>query len=275
MNISAKEVQELRKISGAGMMECKSALSEANGDVDLAFKLLREKGIAKAEKKSAREANEGLIGIMVKNQLATMVEINSETDFVSRNAEFHKLVYEILEISLENNEDYEKTRSLASEIISQGVGKIGENIVLRRIDIMRGKVFSYIHNNVADNLGKIGVLLTLECENDDLNDIGKKLSMHIAASSPKSISVDDLDEDIIESEKNIITEQLKGSGKSEEIVKKMLTGKMKKFFDEVTLMGQKFVMDPSISITEYLEQSSYSLGSKVKVKKFLRYEIGN
>tara|TARA_Y100000817_G_scaffold293773_1_gene267038 strand:+ start:305 stop:1132 length:828 start_codon:yes stop_codon:yes gene_type:complete len=275
MNISAKEVQELRKISGAGMMECKSALSEANGDVDVAFKLLREKGIAKAEKKSAREANEGLIGIMVKNQLATMVEINSETDFVSRNAEFHKLVYEILEISLENNEDYEKTRSLASEIISQGVGKIGENIVLRRIDIMRGKVFSYIHNNVADNLGKIGVLLTLECENDDLNDIGKKLSMHIAASSPKSISVDDLDEDIIESEKNIITEQLKGSGKSEEIVKKMLTGKMKKFFDEVTLMGQKFVMDPSISITEYLEQSSHSLGSKVKVKKFLRYEIGN
>ena len=275
MNISAKEVQELRKISGAGMMECKSALSEANGDVDVAFKLLREKGIAKAEKKSAREANEGLIGIMVKNQLATMVEINSETDFVSRNAEFHKLVYEILEISLENNKDYEKTRSLASEIISQGVGKIGENIVLRRIDIMRGKVFSYIHNNVADNLGKIGVLLTLECENDDLNDIGKKLSMHIAASSPKSISVDDLDEDIIESEKNIITEQLKGSGKSEEIVKKMLTGKMKKFFDEVTLMGQKFVMDPSISITEYLEQSSHSLGSKVKVKKFLRYEIGN
>ena len=275
MNISAKEVQELRKISGAGMMECKSALSEANGDVDVAFKLLREKGIAKAEKKSAREANEGLIGIMVKNQLATMVEINSETDFVSRNAEFHKLVYEILEISLENNEDYEKTRTLASEIISQGVGKIGENIVLRRIDIMRGKVFSYIHNNVADNLGKIGVLLTLECENDDLNDIGKKLSMHIAASSPKSISVDDLDEDIIESEKNIITEQLKGSGKSEEIVEKMLTGKMKKFFDEVTLMGQKFVMDPSISITEYLEQSSHSLGSKVKVKKFLRYEIGN
>ena len=205
---------------------------------------------------------------MVKNQLATMVEINSETDFVSRNAEFHKLVYEILEISLENNEDYEKTRTLASEIISQGVGKIGENIVLRRIDIMRGKVFSYIHNNVADNLGKIGVLLTLECENDDLNDIGKKLSMHIAASSPKSISVDDLDEDIIESEKNIITEQLKGSGKSEEIVEKMLTGKMKKFFDEVTLMGQKFVMDPSISITEYLEQSSHSLGSKVKVKNF-------
>ena len=275
MNISAKEVQELRKISGAGMMECKSALSEANGDVDVAFKLLREKGIAKAEKKSAREANEGLIGIMVKNQLATMVEINSETDFVSRNAEFHKLVYEILAISLENNEDYEKTRTLASEIISQGVGKIGENIVLRRIDIMRGKVFSYIHNNVADNLGKIGVLLTLECENDDLNDIGKKLSMHIAASSPKSISVDDLDEDIIESEKNIITEQLKSSGKSEEIVKKMLTGKMKKFYDEVTLMGQKFVMDPSISITEYLEQSSHSLGSKVKVKKFLRYEIGN
>ena len=275
MNISAKEVQELRKISGAGMMECKSALSEANGDVDLAFKLLREKGIAKAEKKSAREANEGLIGIMVKNQLATMVEINSETDFVSRNAEFHKLVYEILEISLENNKDYEKTRSLASEIISQGVGKIGENIVLRRIDIMRGKVFSYIHNNVADNLGKIGVLLTLECENDDLNDIGKKLSMHIAASSPKSISVDDLDEDIIESEKNIITEQLKGSGKPDEIVKKMLPGKMKKFYDEVTLMGQKFVIDPSISITEYLEQSSHSLGSKVKVKKFLRYEIGN
>ena len=275
MNISAKEVQELRKISGAGMMECKSALSEANGDVDVAFKLLREKGIAKAEKKSAREANEGLIGIMVKNQLATMVEINSETDFVSRNAEFHKLVYEILAISLENNEDYEKTRTLASEIISQGVGKIGENIVLKRIDIMRGRVFSYIHNNVAENLGKIGVLLSLECENDDLNDIGKKLSMHIAASSPKSISVDDLDKDIIEVEKNIITEQLKGSGKPEEIVKKMLTGKMKKFFDEVTLMGQKFVMDPSISITEYLEQSSHSLGSKVKVKKFLRYEIGN
>ena len=275
MSISAKEVQELRKMSGAGMMECKSALSEANGNVDSAFKLLREKGIAKAEKKSSRDANEGLIGILIKNNHASIVEINSETDFVSRNSEFQKLVTDILTLSMNNKDLDEKTKSDASKLINEAIGKIGENIVLKRVATMKGNLFTYMHNSIADNMGKIGVILSLDCENKNIEEIGKNICMHIAASSPKSISTQDLDQSIVKNEKDILRQQLKDTGKPDSILEKMMDGKMKKFYEENTLLNQKFVMDPSITVNEYITQCAKELGYDISVKEYLRFELGN
>ena len=274
MSISAKEVQELRKMSGAGMMECKSALNDSNGDVKKAFKLLREKGIAKAEKKSSREANEGLIGIKYAKEGASIVEINSETDFVSRNKEFQALVNKILDISLDQKGD-NKIIEDCKDLISDAVGKIGENIVFKRADYLDGNIHTYVHNKIDDGLGKIGVLLKLSGSEKDLSDLGKKLCMHIAAASPLSISEEDLDEKYLEAEKEIIEKQLKDSGKPANIVEKMLQGKINKIFEDVTLLKQKFVMDQSLSIEDYLKSVSEELGETISVNKFVRYELGN
>jgi len=274
MSISAKEVQELRKMSGAGMMECKSALNDSNGNVKEAFKLLREKGIAKAEKKSSREANEGLIGIKNTKEGATIIEINSETDFVSRNKEFQELVYKILDMSMDHKGD-NKILDDCKDLISDAVGKIGENIVFKRSDYLDGNIHTYIHNKIDDGLGKIGVLLKLGSSEKDLSDVGKKLCMHIAAASPLSISEKDLDSKYLESEKEIIEKQLKDSGKPTKIVEKMLKGKINKIFEEVTLLKQKFVMDQSLSIDDYLKSVSDEVGENITVDKFVRYELGN
>ena len=272
--ISAKEVQELRKISGAGMMECKSALNESGGDLSQAFKLLREKGIAKAEKKSSRDANEGLVGVKVINNKASIVEINSETDFVSRNSEFHKLVNSILDISIAREDTDLDSKQEVIDLINDAVGKIGENIVLRRSNSFTGNVYSYVHNCVSDGLGKIAVLVDLDSENKDLTEVGKNLCMHIAALNPKSVSESDLDNTIILSEKDIIKQQLKDTGKPEEIVEKMMEGKLKKFLDENTLLGQKFVIDPTITVGQYIDQCAEANSCKIFVKQFIRYEVG-
>ena len=275
MTITAKQVQDLRKISGAGMMECKSALSQSNGDIDEAFKILREKGIAKAEKKSTRDANEGLIGIKITNNQAAIVEINSETDFVSRNKEFHELVNHILEISIDNKGNFEKSLAIASEKISSAVGKIGENIVFKKTSYLEGNVHSYIHNSLANGLGKIGVILLLDSSNDvDVSEIGKNLCMHIAASSPLSISQDDLDDSIIDSEREIIKKQIKDANKPEDILSKMIEGKLNKYLDEILLLKQKFVINPELSVNQYLEEESSKINTKVKIKKFIRFELG-
>ena len=275
MTISASEVKELRKMSGAGMMECKSALSEANGDIEIAFKILREKGIAKAEKKSSRDANEGLIGVKIQEDIAVIVEINTETDFVSRNSEFHKLMNDVLSVAIDNPDNLEKTREESKELINQAVGKIGENIVLKKIEIMKGRIFSYVHNSVANNLGKIGVLISLDPYNKDLDNVGKNLCMHIAASSPKAILTSELDKDLINSETEIIKQQLKDTGKPDDIIEKMLNGKLNKFFEEVVLMNQKFVIDPSMTVKDYLISESTKLGHEISVKKYIKYEIGS
>ena len=275
MTISAREVQELRKISGAGMMECKVALSEANGDVKTAFNILREKGIAKAEKKSSRDANEGLVGVKIHDNVATIIEINTETDFVSRNSEFHQLMNDILSISINNINDIEKVKDESKELISQAVGKIGENIVLNRIDTIQGHIFSYVHNSVAKNLGKIGVLLSLEPNGKISEKIGKNLCMHIAASSPKSIYRDNLDVTLVENERAIIQKQLKDSGKPDNIVEKMISGKLNKFYEEVVLMEQKFVIDPTISIKDYLQNVSSEIGQEITINNFIKFEIAS
>ena len=275
MNVSAKEVQELRKISGAGMMECKSALSEANGDIDTAFKLLREKGVAKAEKKSSRDANEGLIGIKMEGNQAAIIEINTETDFVSRNSEFHKLMYNILDITLKNSEDSKKIKDDSAILINEAVGKIGENIVLKRHEVLKGNLYRYIHNGVDNSLGKIGVLLSLEPSDLKLDEVGKNLCMHIAASSPKAIKRAELDKDLLESEKDIINQQLKETGKPENILEKMLDGKLNKFFEEVILLEQNFVIDPTISVQEYIQEYSKKISKDISINNFIKFEIGS
>ncbi len=275
MSVSAKEVQELRKMSGAGMMECKSALSDANGDLDKAFKLLREKGIAKAEKKSSREANEGLVAIKKEGNSAVMIEVNSETDFVSRNSEFHELVSSILEIVMQNKNDTAKSIEDTKTLISDGVGKIGENILLKNIKFIEGNIYSYIHNSVANGMGKIGVLVNFNSDSKEMDIIGKNICMHIAASSPKSLTADDLDQSIIKNEKEIISQQLKQTGKPDNILEKMMQGKLNKFYEENTLMGQRFVIDPSISIEQYLIQASKEINSQIIIQEFLRFEIGS
>ena len=275
MAITAKQVQDLRKMSGAGMMECKAALSESNGAIDEAFKILREKGVAKAEKKSSRDANEGLIGIKIVNNGAAVVEVNSETDFVSRNNEFHILVDEILDISIEEKGDFDSSSVKAKDKMNEAVGKIGENLVFRRSGYLEGNVHSYMHNSLAKGLGKIGVILSLNSDNEaDVAEIGKNICMHIAASSPQSVSNDDLDDSIINSEREIIVQQLKDSGKPENILSKMIDGKLNKYLEEIILLKQKFVINPELSIEKYLEEESLKIGSKIKIEKFIRFEIG-
>ena len=275
MSVTAKQVQDLRKMSGAGMMDCKAALAENNADIDLAFQWLREKGIAKAQKKSTRDANEGLVSIMSDDNGTVIVEINSETDFVSRNKDFHALVKKITQIVLDAKNDPDSVKEEVSSIINDAIGVIGENIVFRRSNYIEGQSYSYIHNSLGDNLGKIGVLLNINSESEvDLSSIGKNVCMHIAATSPKSLDERSLSADIIETEKNIIIEQLKESGKSEEIVEKMLDGKMKKFFEEVVLLNQKYVIDPSMTISKLLDETSKISGSKTSISSFIRYELG-
>ncbi|MDB9986259.1 translation elongation factor Ts [Pelagibacterales bacterium] len=275
MSVTAKQVQDLRKMSGAGMMDCKAALAENNADIDLAFQWLREKGIAKAQKKSTRDANEGLVSIMSNDNGTVIVEINSETDFVSRNKDFHALVKKITQIVLDAKNDPDSVKEEVSSIINDAIGVIGENIVFRRSNYIEGKSYSYIHNSLGDNLGKIGVLLNISSESEvDLSSIGKNICMHIAATSPKSLDEKSLSADIIETEKNIIIEQLKESGKSEEIVEKMLDGKMKKFFEEVVLLNQKYVIDPSMTISKLLDETSKTGGAKTSISSFIRYELG-
>ena len=275
MSVTAKQVQDLRKMSGAGMMDCKAALAENNADLDLAFQWLREKGIAKAQKKSTREANEGLVSIMSNTSGTAVVEINSETDFVSRNKDFHALVKKITQIVLDAEDNAESVKDEISSIINDAIGVIGENIVFKRSSFMKGKTYNYIHNSLGDNLGKIGVLLDIKSDPEiDLTSLGKNICMHIAATGPKSLSESSLDPGVIETEKNIIKEQLKESGKPDDIVEKMLSGKMNKFFEEVVLLNQKYVIDPSVTITKLLEDTGNANSSKISINSFIRYELG-
>jgi elongation factor Ts len=275
MPVTAKQVQDLRKMSGAGMMDCKAALAENNADLDLAFQWLREKGIAKAQKKSTREANEGLVSIMSNTSGTAVVEINSETDFVSRNKDFHALVKKITRIVLDAEDNAESVKGEISSIINDAIGVIGENIVFKRSSFIKGKTYNYIHNSLGDNLGKIGVVLDIKSDPEiDLTSLGKNICMHIAATGPKSLNESSLDPDVIETEKNIIKEQLKESGKPDDIVEKMLSGKMNKFFEEVVLLNQKYVIDPSVTITKLLEDTGNANSSKISINSFIRYELG-
>lgn len=271
MTITATMVKELRDVSGAGMMDAKKALTETNGDMEAAIDWLRTKGLAKAAKKSGRTAAEGLVGVAVKGGVGVIVEVNSETDFVARNSDFQATVRAIAEVATEVS-DIEALKGAklgdktVEETVTEKIATIGENLHVRRMVAVEGEsVASYVHNAVADGLGKIGVVVALRGAD---NGIGKQIAMHVAATNPASLSEGDLDPALIEREKNVLSEQARESGKPEAVIEKMIVGRMNKFFEEVTLLKQKFVMNPDITVGQAAKEAG------VEIVEFARLAVG-
>lgn len=271
MAITAAMVKELRETTGAGMMDAKKALTETNGDMEAAVDWLRTKGLAKAAKKSGRVAAEGLVAVAVKAGKGVAVEVNSETDFVGKNEEFQNMVRKIAQAAL-NVDDVEALKNeqidgkAVSEILTDAIAKIGENMTLRRMVVVTAPtVVHYVHNAAADGMGKIGVLVGLEGGNEE---IGRQIAMHVAATSPASLDEGDLDPALIEREKQVLTEQARESGKPEAVIEKMIEGRMKKFFEEVTLTGQKFVINPDLTVADAAKEAGAT------IKGFARVAVG-
>ncbi len=271
MAITAAMVKELREASGAGMMDAKKALTETEGDMEAAIDWLRTKGLAKAAKKSGRIAAEGLVAVAVDGARGVAVEVNSETDFVGKNVEFQSMVRSIANAAL-TVDSIEALNSAkingkpVSEVLTDAIAKIGENMTLRRMVTVTGDtVVSYVHNAAAEGMGKIGVLVGLKGAD---NGIGKQIAMHIAATNPASLGQADLDPALIEREKSVLTEQARESGKPDAVIEKMIVGRMAKFFEEVTLLGQKFVINPDVTV----EQAAKDSG--VEIMGFARVEVG-
>ncbi|MGB0573554.1 MAG: translation elongation factor Ts [Hyphomicrobiales bacterium] len=284
VEVTASLVKELREKSGAGMMDCKTALTENNGDIELSIDWLRAKGITKAAKKSDRIASEGLIGNLVAGNKAAIIELNSETDFVARNEEFQNLLEGLLSIAIDNDEiaelPYKDTGRSVTEEINEKIATIGENIQLRRIGhlkIDQGHIFSYTHNSVRDSLGKIGVLVSIKTNLDEvqISDIGKGLCMHIAASNPIALSSDLIPSDLIEKEKQIAIEQAKESGKPEAIIEKMVEGRIKKYTEENSLMSQVYVLDGENKVSSFIENKAKELGADIAIDDFIRMQLGD
>lgn len=271
MSITAAMVKELRDASGAGMMDAKKALTETSGDMEAAIDWLRTKGLAKAAKKSGRTAAEGLVGVAVKDGVGVAVEVNSETDFVARNSDFQEIVRAIAEVAtgvadLEALKGAKLGGKTVEESVTEKIVTIGENLHLRRMVAVEGDtVASYVHNAVADNLGKIGVLVALKGVD---NGIGKQIAMHVAATQPQSLSEADLDPAVVEREKNVLTEQARESGKPDAVIEKMIVGRMQKFYEEVTLLKQKFVLNPDVTVGQAAKEAG------VEVVAFARLAVG-
>lgn len=287
MSITAAMVKELREKSGAGMMDCKKALTEAGGEMEAAIDWLRAKGIAKADKKSGRTAAEGLIGIKSEGTSAVIVELNSETDFVARNDEFQALINGIADVasttdgSVEaiNAGTYAATGKTVEDTIKDAIGTIGENMALRRaakLSVNDGVIASYIHNAVTDNLGKHGVLVALESTGDKakLEAIGRQIAMHIAATSPLAVTSDEVDQDVANRERAVFLEQAKESGKPDNIAEKMVEGRMRKFFQEVALMSQQFVINPDQTVAEAVKAAEAEVGAPIAVTGMARLLLG-
>ena len=287
MTLSAIMVKELREKSGAGMMDCKKALIETDGKIEDAIDWLRKQGLSAVEKKSGRVAAEGLIGVCVKGNQGALIEINSETDFVARNELFQVFVMTCSDLSLSCNEDIEALKQMkypdtgrtVDEELSNNIATIGENMNIRRSEILKvsnGAIISYIHNSVADGLGKLGVLVALEsnANKDDLLVVGKQIAMHIAATSPQSLSVEDLDESIVSRERQILIDQALASGKPKEIAEKMVAGRMQKYFQEVVLNEQISVIDGETKIKDVIRNLQNDLNTEVKLTGFKKLKLG-
>ena len=271
MAITAALVKELRDTTGAGMMDAKKALTETDGDMDAAVDWLRTKGLAKAAKMSGRTAAEGLVAVKVDGGKGVAVEVNSETDFVGKNAEFQEMVAGIADVAMGVSDvDALKAADMGGktveDVVTAKVATIGENMSVRRMAAIEGEtVVSYVHNAAADGMGKIGVLVAL---NGADNGIGKQIAMHIAAVNPASLGADDLDPSVVEREKQVLTEQARESGKPEQVIEKMIEGRMKKFLSEVTLLGQSFVVNPDLTVEAAAKEAG------VEVVGFKRLEVG-
>ncbi len=285
--ITANEVKALRDRTGAGMMDCKKALVACEGDVEKSIDWLRKKGLSAAAKKSGRVAAEGLVGLYVDGNKGTVLEVNAETDFVARNDLFQKYVSTVVEIASKNDADLETLRDLdypetgrnVSEELTNLIATIGENMGVRRVShlsVSDGVVASYVHNKIADNLGKIGILVGLESTADKskLLELGKKIAMHIAAASPKSVNISDLDPEVVARERDVVTEQAKNSGKKEEFIPKIVEGRLSKFYGEVVLTEQVFVIDGTSKVKEVIAQAEKDLGSPIKIVGFKKFVLG-
>ena len=285
-DITAGMVKELRDRTGAGMMDCKTALTENKGQMEDAVDWLRKKGLAKAAKKSGRTAADGLIGIAFEAKKAAVVEVNSETDFVARNEQFQTMVRDIAGAALKVGGDFDKLlkakhgKATIEDHVKDMVATIGENMSIRRsggLSVKDGAVASYMHSAVAPNLGKIGVLVALESKGDATKvlDFGKKIAMHIAAANPQAVTEAGLDKDLLAREKALYEDQAKQSGKAPDIAAKMAEGRLKKeFFNQVVLLQQVFVMDGKETVGNVLKAFEKELGSPVTITAFLRYALG-
>jgi elongation factor Ts len=289
--ITAAQVKELRDKTGAGMMDCKAALTDTKGNVEEAVDWLRKKGLSKAAKKADRIAADGLIGAVVAGGTGALVEVNSETDFVARNETFQTLVRTIAEEAVKAGGDlarlsaltYPGTSNSIETHVKEMVATIGENMSVRRTASLTGKdgiVASYVHNRVADGLGKMGVLVSLASKGapDSLAEIGRQVALHIAAANPQAVSVEDLDKTLVERERQVYLEQAKASGKSDDIVAKMVEGRLRKeFFAQVVLMQQVFFGpggDGKMTVEQYLKGAEKAAGAPIKVAAFVRYALG-
>ena len=284
--ISAGMVKDLRDKTGAGMMDCKAALGETKGDVEAAIDWLRKKGLAKAAKKAGRTAADGLIGIATKDGRGAIVEVNSETDFVARGGEFQNFVRKAAERALEEEGDLERLlaspfhgAASAAEALATLIAKIGENMSVRRtaaLSVNPGVVASYVHNAVAPDLGKIGVLVALESTGDTgkLTALGKQLAMHVAAANPLALSVGALPAEVVARERAIFADQARQSGKPENVVEKMIEGRLRKFYEESVFLSQVFVIDGETPVAKVLEKASKDLGAAVTIAGFVRFAVG-
>lgn len=272
--ITASLVKELREKTGAGMMECKKALNEANGDIEAAIDWLRKKGLSVAAKKAGRVAAQGLVGVKADGKKGAIVELNSETDFVAKNPEFQAFVNRVVDTVLAGG-DVEADKAALTDLIA----KIGENMSLRRtaaLSVENGLVTSYVHSQQAPYLGKIGVLVALEstAPADQLAQVAKQVAMHIAASAPKFLDVASVDAQALAHEKAIYAEQAKASGKPEAIIEKMVEGRIRKYYEEVVLLEQAYIMDPDKKVKDVLAEASKNLGTPVELKGYVRYALG-
>ena len=285
MSDNLAKVKELRELTGAGIQDCKTALSENNFDIEKSIEYLRKKGITKAAKKSSRDAAEGLAVIASNNSKACILEVNSETDFVAKNNEFINFCSEISKIALINNYNLETLlnakikNSLIKDELVNLIAKIGENIKIRRIAYLEnanGIVANYIHNQQNENMGKIGVIISIDCQNKnkEVLDFSRKVCMHIAAMSPMSLGEKDLSMDFINKEKEILREELKNQGKKDEMIDKILVGKLKKVISDNTLMGQKWIHNQDITVEQAVNDFGNEIKQNLIIKSFIKYKVG-
>ena len=284
--ITAASVKELRERTGAGMMDCKKALAETNGEMEAAIDWLRAKGLAAAAKKAGRTAAEGLVGVAVEGKRGAVVEVNSETDFVAKNELFQEFVRNVASLALRHGTDVEMLGATqypgggtVQEKLTENIATIGENQSLRRaavLEIGEGAIVPYVHNKVAEGLGKIGVLVALEsaAPADTLVQLGKQIAMHVAAAHPLALTAEDLDSDLIERERSIAMEKAKESGKPQNIVEKMVEGGLAKFRKESALSSQLFVMDGKTPVAEVVSAAAKEAGSPITLAGFVRFQLG-
>jgi elongation factor Ts len=284
--ITAALVKELREKSGAGMLDCKKALTEMNGDMEAAMDYLRKKGLASAAKKSSRAAAEGLVSVATSGNAGVVIELNAETDFVARNEQFQQILAGATDLALAQKiatVDALKAATLNGKTVEAGltelIANIGENMTLRRmqrLEVKQGVVVGYVHNALAGNAGKIGVLVGLESTGDaaKLSALGRQLAMHVAAARPEALDVASLDKDLVARERAIYADKAKQSGKPDAIVEKMVEGSLRKFYEQVVLTEQTFVIDGESKISAVIEKAGKEAGAPVKLAGYVRFELG-